>query len=94
MNKRQKKKAVKIALQHFGTNKFNAKDKRILYTYGREAFKSKYSGFEPEIMEKIPELMISAASIWKSLANAVKRTMVDLGDAFIRIGNDFKNLGK
>lgn len=87
MNKRQKKKAIKIAMQHVGTKQFSKKDKRILYTIGREAFKNKYGGMEPEILDKIPEVMETIKKTWNNIVKAI-------GSVFIDLGNTFKNIGR
>lgn len=90
MNKRQKKKAIKIALQHIGTDKFSKKDKRILYTIGREAFKKKYGGMEPEILDNIPELVETIKKTWNNIVKAIGSVFIDLGDAFRNIGRSMQ----
>lgn len=90
MNKRQKKKAIKIALQHIGTNKFSKKDKRILYTIGREAFKNKYNGMEPEILDNIPELVETIKKTWNNIVKAIGSVFIDLGEAFRNIGRSMQ----
>ena len=90
MNKRQKKKAIKIAMQHIGTNKFSKRDKRILYTIGREAFKNKYGGMEPEILDKIPEVMETIKKTWQNIIKAIGSVFIDLGDTFRNIGRSMQ----
>lgn len=90
MNKRQKKKAIKIALQHVGTKQFSKKDKRILCTIGRKAFKNKYGGMEPEILDKMPEVIATIKKTWKEIIQAVANIFIDLGDAFRNIGRSMQ----
>lgn len=86
MNKRQKKKVVKRALDHLGTKKFTKKDKQILYTIGREAFKNKYGGIEPEMLDKMPEIIETLKKTWNGILQAVGEVFLNLGDAFRNIG--------
>lgn len=85
MNKRQKKKNVKRALERLGNGKLTKKDKQILFTYGRAAFKAKYS-LEPEIIDAMPLLIEKATNVLDSIKKAIARVFINLGDAFSNIG--------
>jgi len=98
MNKRQKKKAVKTAMQHFGSSQFNARDKRVLCSYGREAFKAKYNGFEPEIVDIVPtiikmmpKIIEEAKEIWGSIVEELQQSFLAITDSFNVAGKEIKN---
>lgn len=85
MNKRQKKKNVKRALERLGSEKFTKKDKQVLFTYGRESFKAKFN-LEPEIIDAMPLLIEKATTMLDGIKKAIARVFIDLGAAFKNIG--------
>lgn len=88
MKKRQKNKNIKRALGRIGTTDFTKHDKRILKTYGREAFRAEY-GFEPEVLDIDAKVVTeSAADTWANLRRSFKSLCRSITEAFMRTERD------
>lgn len=85
MNKRQKKKQVKRAMNRVGTKELTKKDKEVLFSYGRQAFIDKYN-HAPEILDVDMSLLIERTTeIFENIKEGVKNVMYELGRTFIRM---------
>lgn len=78
MNKRQKKKQVKKALDRLGTDEFTPKDKQVLMTYGRQEFISTHH-HPPEV------LGVDIGKVFEAVAEGIRQYFFNLGKAFIRM---------